>query len=243
MVLPDFQNSYGQGPDPTFFEWIDGQNDDGGVDESWGPPLDAGLSFTQWNSYTVDGKPLPWVSVPDNIKDFYETGVTTSNNLSVSGANEYVGYRLSLGLSDQKGMVPNTDYKKYNFTVGADANVTSRLKIGFSANYIKALSGNLPTGGYSNENPVQQMIWSGRNVDFSLLKDYENLPLAAAGTAAAGTPINWNTVFQNNPYWALHNNLNKLDKDHLIGNINLRYIINDYLSITAKTGTDFWNLL
>lgn len=241
LVLPDFQNSYGQGPDPNFFYWVNGQTDDGGVDESWGPPLDVGLEFTQWNSYTVDGAPLPWVSQPNNIRNFYETGVTANNNVSFTGGTNNMGYRLSLGLMNQKGMIPNTDYKKYNIGGNTDFNVSSKLKLGLSVNYTKAQSGNLPTGGYDNENPVQQMIWSGRNVDFEALKDYENLPLAPVNTAAEGTPINWNNVFQNNPYWVLHTNLNKLDKDRIIGNVNASYQILPNLTLSAKTGTDHWS--
>lgn len=243
LVLPDFQNSYGQGPDANYFEWINGATDDGGVDESWGPPLDAGLEFMQWNSQLNDNQPLPWVSQPNNIRDFYETGITSSNNISFSGGSEKMGYRLSMGLMNQKGIVPNTDYKRYNFGGGSDFQISKRLKAGLSVNYTRASSGNLPTGGYDNENPVQQMIWSGRNVDFNLLKDYENLPLSPAGTAAEGTPLNWNTVFQNNPYWVLHNNLNKLNKDRIIGNVNASYQITDHLSIAAKTGTDSWSSL
>lgn len=243
LVLPDFQNSYGQGGNSDFFEWINGSTDDGGVDESWGPPLDAGLEFTQWNSYTVGGKPLPWKSVPNNIRDFYETGVTTNNNISFTGGNNTVGYRLSLGAMKQKGMVPNTDYARYNISGGTDFNITSRLKAGLSINYSKAKSDNLPIGGYDSQNPVQQMIWSGRNVDFNLLKDYKNLPLAPAGTAAAGTPINWNTVFQNNPFWVLDNNLNKLNKDRIIGNVNASYNLGKGFTLTAKTGMDLWNSL
>ncbi|MCC7222817.1 MAG: SusC/RagA family TonB-linked outer membrane protein [Chitinophagales bacterium] len=248
LVLPDFQNSYGQGPDPNYFYWENGSTDDGGVDESWGPPLDAGLSFTQWESF-IDptspdyGKPLPWVSHPNNIRDFYDTGITSNNNISFNGGAKGVGYRLSLGLMNQKGMVPNTEYKRYNVGANTNFDISSRLKAGVSANYAKATSGNLPTVGYDSENPVQQMIWSGRNVDFNKLRDWENLPLAPAGTAAEGTPLNWNTVFQNNPYWVLANNLNKYNKDRLFGNVNLAYRITDDLSITAKTGADTWSSL
>lgn len=241
LVLPDYQNSYGQGPDQNFFYWENGSTDDGGVDESWGPPLDAGLEFTQWNSYTVDGKPLPWVSQPNNIRDFYDTGVTNNNNVSFTGGNDLMGYRLSLGNMKQNGIVPNTDYTRYTVSGGTDFNISSKLKAGLNINYTKAKSGNLPTGGYDNENPVQQMIWSGRNVDFTQLKDYQNLPLAPVGTAAEGTPLNWNTVFQNNPYWVLDNNLNKLNKDRVIGNVNIAYKITDFLTLSAKTGTDYWS--
>lgn len=248
LVLPSFQNSYGQGPDPNFFYWENGATDDGGVDESWGPPLDAGLSFTQWESF-IDptspdyGKPLPWVSHPNNIRDFYDTGITANNNLSFSGGTKGMGYRLSLGMMNQKGMVPNTDYTRYNVGGNTNFDISPRLKAGLSVNYANARSNNLPTVGYDSENPVQQMIWSGRNVDFNKLKDYENLPLSPTGTAAQGTPLNWNTVFQNNPFWVLHNNLNKYNKDRVFGNFNIAYQITDNLSITTKTGMDNWSSL
>ncbi|MEA3443587.1 MAG: TonB-dependent receptor plug domain-containing protein, partial [Bacteroidota bacterium] len=95
LVLPDFQNSYGQGPNKDYFEFVDGTVGDGGVDESWGPPLDVGLEFVQWDSYTVDGAPLPWVSHPDNIENFFNTGITYNNNLAITGGNEKAAYRLS----------------------------------------------------------------------------------------------------------------------------------------------------
>lgn len=241
LVLPDFQNSYGQGGNQEYFEFIDGQNGDGGIDESWGPALDAGLEFIQWNSFEVGGAPLPWVSRPDNIKDFYETGVNSSNNLSFTGGNEVANFRLSLGLNNDKGMVPNTDYRRYNISGNSSVKLTEKLTAGLTVNYTKAKSGNLPTVGYNNENPVQQMIWSGRNVDFNALKDYNNLPLAGVGTAAEGTPANWNTVFQNNPYWVLDNNLNKLDKNRVLGNVNLAYELMKGLTVRGRVSLDAYD--
>ena len=254
LVLPDFQNSYGQGGNQDFFQFIDGSTGDGGVDESWGPPLDVGLEFVQWDSYiqydengdpvpfekVTNPEPKPWVSNPDNIKDFYETGITTNNNVSFSGGAENVGYRLSLGHMNQKGIIPNTDFTKYNVSGSSSLRIAKKLTAGISLNYIKSGSDNLPTGGYNNENPVQQMIWSGRQVDFTKLKDYENLPLAAVGTAAEGSPLNWNTLFQNNPYWIQDNSINSLDKDRVIGNVELSWDINDMFNVRVKTGADTW---
>ena len=58
LLLPNYQNSYGQGGDPSYFEYVNGASGGvgDGVDESWGPPLDVGLEFVQWDSqlYTVD---------------------------------------------------------------------------------------------------------------------------------------------------------------------------------------------
>ncbi len=238
LVLPDFQNSYGQGASSDFFEFIDGHTGSATVDESWGPPLDVGLNFVQWNSYENDGAPLPWVSTPNNVRDFFDTGVTANNNVSFTGGNDMANFRLSLGMSNQKGMIPNTDYTKYTIGGNSKLKLTEKLSAGLSVNYIKAKSDNLPTGGYTGENPMQQFIWSGRNVDFPALRDYENLPMAAASTPVAGTPLNWNTTYQNNPYWVLDNNLNKLDKNRVIGNVNLAYEIIKGLSIRGKTSVD-----
>ncbi len=245
LLLPDFQNSYGQGPDDTFFEWVNGSTSDGGVDESWGPPLDVGLEFTQWNSYTVDGAPLPWVSQPDNIKDFFDTGHTINNNFSFNGASDKndINYRLSLGNLDQKGMVPFTEFGRITTSVNASKVFADKLTAQVGVNYTNSYSDNMPVVGYDNENPVQQMYWSGRNVDFNALRDWRNLPLAAEGTAAAGTPINWNTVFQNNPFWVLETNTNTWNRDRIIGNVSLNYAFNDNLSLMGKVGTDHWNTL
>ncbi len=241
LILPEYQNSYGQGGSRDNFEFINGSSGDGGIDESWGPPLDVGLEFVQWDSYKVGGAPLPWVSHPDNIKDFYDTGVTLTNNLSLSGGAENISYRLSLGNMDQTGIIPFTDYKKFNVGANSSLTIGEKLTTTVSVNYIKSGSDNLPIAGYNNENPIQQFIWSGRNVDFQALKDWRSLPLSADGTAAAGTPLNWNTVFQNNPYWVLETNTNDFERDRVLGNVGFNYQFNDNFSLNGKLGIDHWN--
>lgn len=245
LRIPDFQNSYGQGASDTYFEFVDGQNGFGdGVDESWGPPLDVGLNFVQWDDYNGDGTydaPSPWVSYPDNVRDFYETGVTLSNNVSFSGGDMNNSFRLSLTNTNETGMVPNTNYIRNNINGSARVTLKEGLVASFNANYVKAHSDNLQQGGYAAENPVQQTIWSGRNVDLSALKDWKNLPLAPEGTAAAGTPLNWNTIYQNNPYWSQETNTIEYDKDRLFGNVQLNYTITDWLSAQVRTGIDTWS--
>jgi outer membrane receptor protein involved in Fe transport len=140
-------------------------------------------------------------------------------------------------------MIPNTGISKYNISGNANYDLTSKLKATFNVNYSKNVSNNLPTVGYTDENPVQQTIWSGRNVDFNALRDWRNLPLASANTPAAGTPINWNTQFQNNLFWVLDNNLNSLNKDRVIGATILSYQFTDYLSLTGKTSIDHYSQL
>ncbi|PNW29293.1 SusC/RagA family TonB-linked outer membrane protein [Formosa algae] len=241
-VLPEYQNSYGQGFDTTYFEYVDGVTGDGGIDESWGAPLDAGYEFIQWDSF--DGEAKPWVSHPDNVKDFYETGITTNNNIAFSKSGDGYNGRISLGMTDQKGIIYNTDLRKYNLGGKLNFDLSDKWSAGMSVNYIKTESSNLPSLGYGDaNNQIGQLVWSGRNVDFQALKDWENLPLGYAAGSDTATPINWNLAYNNNPYWALDTNTNTFDRNRLLGNINITYQITDDLSFTAQTGIDYFSSL
>ncbi len=241
LILPDYQNSYGQGLDPTYFEFVDGASGGSGdgVDESWGPPLDIGLEFIQWNSQLNGGRPLPWVSHPDNVRNFLDTGVNLSNNVSFSNQN----FRFSIGNSDEKGMIPNTELKRITVGLSGAVDIGNVAKANISLNYNNADSDNLPITGYNNENPFQQFIWSARQVDFQELRNWESLPLAPVGTAAEGTPLNWNHNFQNNPYWVLDTNRNTFQRDRLVGNVGITFNLTEWLTLNTAVTIDSYSQL
>ena len=241
-VLPDYQNSYGQGSSASHFEFVDGVTGDAGVDESWGPALDAGLEFIQWNSF--NGEALPWVSQPDNVKDFYETGLTTNNNISFTKGGEGYSSRVSMGITDQKGVLYNTDIRKYNIGGNFNFDLSDKWTAGLSINYIKTESDNLPSVGYGDSNnQIGQLVWAGRNVDFNALRDWRNLPTAYAAGTDVATPINWNLAYNNNPYWALDTNTNSFNRNRILGNISLGYKFNDKFSVSGQTGIDYFSSL
>ena len=247
LVLPDYQNSYGQGSDPNggsianYFQYVDGAGSGfgDGVDESWGAPLDSGLEFVQWDSFKYGGGPSPWVSHPDNVKDFFNTGINVTNTLAFQGGNEKTTYRLSVGNSDQKGMVPFTDFKKINIGLNGSHKASEKLTTNFGLNYVNEKSNNLPTVGYNSENVMQQFIWSARNVNFSDLRDWRNFPLSPSyDNLSAKVPTNWNNNFQNNPYWVLENNKNTYSRDRVYGNVGLNYEITDKFGVSGKVMMD-----
>src|SRR5688572_27845959 len=134
-------------------------------------------------------------------------------------------------------MIPNTEMERNSIDINAGANLTEKLKVRATVNYIKSASDNLPGGGYDNNNPMQQFTWFQRNVDINALRDYNNLPLAPEGTSAAGTPATWNTNFNNNVFWVLDNNTQGFENDRIIGNVRLNYDFTDWLSLSVRTGT------
>ena len=238
LVLPDYQNSYGQGgySSDDFFEFVDGTGNFSnldGTDESWGAPLDTGLEFVQWDSYKVGGAPLPWVSHPNNVKNFFDTGIQQSNTLSMMSGNDTSSMRLSIGNSDEKGMVPSTDFKKVNVGFNGTTKFGEKLTAGANVNYVNSKSNNLPSGGYDAKNIMGQFVWSARNVNFPDLRDWENLPLAPNGT-----PLNWNNNYNNNPYWTLDTNRNTFDQDRFTGSTFLNYKFSNAFSANGKLSID-----
>jgi TonB-linked SusC/RagA family outer membrane protein len=236
LKLPDYQNAYGQGNGGAFF-YADGKgggiND--GVDESWGPKLDAGLMIPQFSSVDENGvaQPAPWISHPDNIKNFFETGTTVSTNVSLTGGNEKSSVRLSLTDMRQKGMVPNTDYNKKTLAFSATSNPIKQLTFSATGNYVNAGSDNQPGYGYAANNVMQQFLWTGRQVDYTLLRDKHY--------NADGSIYNWNHNYHNNPYITLTENLSKLRRDRFFGNAMVKYQFFDFLSAYVRTGGDIYS--
>jgi len=235
LRLPKYQNDYGQGSGGQFW-FVDGAgggtND--GVDESWGPKLDAGLLIPQYNS-PVDANgnrtPTPWVSHPDNVKDFLNTGRSMATNFAITGSSDNASARLSFTDFTQFGMIPNTDLSKRTISFGANANPHPKLNISTSANYVVAKSNNMPGYGYDAQNVFQQFNWQARQVDYNDMKKYTN---------ADGTKYNWNYNYHNNPYFTLYENLNGMERNHVYGNGKISYKILDNLTARVGTGIDYW---
>ena len=247
LRLPNFQDKFGQGAEGQF-SYVDGAGGGikDGVDESWGPKLDVGLMIPQYNSPIVGGvhTATPWVSSPDNVKDFFETGVTTSTNFSVYGGTNGANFRLGYTNLNQKGMLPNTNYKKNTINLGGVANPIEKLTINGTATYVMANSDNMPGGGYDAQNVMQQFIWAARQVYYPDLKNYDD-PVNGVPNIKnlAVTKYNWNYNYHNNPYFTLYENLNKLDRDRIMGTAKIDYQILENLNLFVRTGVDNYNNL
>ena len=241
-ILPTFQNLYGQGAEGEF-EWFDGNyggvND--GVDESWGPRLDGRLicQFDSPGAGTDNCTATPWIAHPDNVKDFFRTGLSASTTLAVSGGTERTSGRLSLGADNVKGIFPNNLFQRRTASLNGTFKASDKLSAEGSVQYIRNSGRNRPGVGYSGRNPLQSMFnWFGRQVDTDALKDF------GKGGASNGGPatreFNWNYSYHNNPYWVQAENPQLDDRDHVIGSIALNYQIATGLNAVVRTGSDIY---
>ena len=229
LVLPDYQNSFGQGSNGQF-SYVDGKgggiND--GVDESWGPRLDGRL-IPQFNS---NGVPVPFVAHPDNVRSFFNTGRTLNNGIAFTGSGDKYDFRLSYNNLDQTGVIPNSSQSKNSFLFNLGYKITPKLTLNTYANFVNSSADNLPgSGGRRATSTMLQFTWFGRQVDVNQLKTYQD---------ALGNNINWNNSYYSNPYFVAYENTVGQVRNRLIGSVELNYKIIEGLSANFRTGNDYY---
>ncbi|OXB03677.1 SusC/RagA family TonB-linked outer membrane protein [Flavobacterium pectinovorum] len=225
-TLPSFQNTFGQGSNGRF-SYVDGKgggiND--GVDESWGPKMDGRL-IPQFNS---NGVAVPFVAHPNNVKDFFNTGITYENSVSVAKSDEKSDFRLGINNQKQTGIVPNSEVNKTNFTINSNYQISESIKVGVTGNYIVTDAPALPGGPSGNRaaGVMLQFLWFGRQVDINALRNNRD--------------VNWNNSYYSNPYWNAYYNTTSQQRNRLIGDIHLDAKLAEGLNFRFRTGVDYYN--
>nr|WP_294895711.1 SusC/RagA family TonB-linked outer membrane protein [uncultured Pedobacter sp.] len=253
--LPQFQNTYGQGNGGQF-AFKDGLG--GGVNDiltySYGPKLDQGTLIAQYDSPVTlpDGSvvrggdvgaysgipitPTPFISHPDNLKDFYETGKTFINNLAFSGKYDKGNYRLSYTDLNSQSFIPGVDYLRKNLSANLNFQPSKKLNFKSTIIYQNAKSDNRPSSGYGSENLQYGLLaWLPRSLDIAPLKNYWQTGLEGLRN------YSYNYTYFDNPYFILKENRNELDRDRIFGNIALKYDLAPHLFVQLRSGMDYSN--
>ena len=263
--LPKFQNKYGQGYYASEFDYKEmvgggykgsyqdfakeygysytdgygnGVNDN--ADESWGPRLDIGLMLPQFTSPVVNGErqATPWISHPDNVKDFFVLGNSTGHTISMSSSSEHSATRSSISYRGQTGTSPNTNLQRYAASLSNKYIVNKFVDFDVSANYIRTTSDNLPGTGYNPSNPAQSLLqWFGRQVDMKALKDNWD----EKDAEGRYTLYNWQQEYHTNPYYVAYRNTTDYRRDRTFGKTSLWYKPTEWLKFEGRAGMDFFS--
>jgi TonB-linked SusC/RagA family outer membrane protein len=217
--LPDYQNIYGQGNTGVFAA---------GAVASWGPRID-GRTVSLPNAYRglngTGDTATTLQAYPNNVSDLFKKGINAQHNLSFQGGTDRTGYRLSLGVLDDEGVLDNNRLKRYNVGVNATTEFTKKLSAGISVNYSYNASQRTAQGNQLS-NPFFRTWFTPRSWDLT----------GRAYQSPTGGNLHYDAV--DNPRWTIYNNLYDDQTDRVFGNFNLRYNFNDWLSASAKVGAD-----
>jgi TonB-linked SusC/RagA family outer membrane protein len=209
--LPDFQFRYGSV----------------GGDYSWTP---NGIAVVKSDNYQKD-----------YIKDFFQTGVTATNGVSITGGNDKTSVYFSYANVSAKGVLPTNTYHKNNFSFRQSTKLL-KDKITISSGVILSAetSRNRPGAGYYN-NPLTGLYLFARDRDFNSYRDNyfvfnkdRNL-----------NKMNWYSTEekQNNPYWEINKNPKLQTYKRIIANAKLSYDIVEGLRFDVRGNIDYNNVL
>src|SRR5258705_10435609 len=154
----------------------------------------------------------PWQAHPNNVRDFWNTGLMINANIAVARSSDRSNVRLSVGRTNESGMYPNNVNNRTDVALSGGTQVSDHLSAEASVNYINDGMKNQPAQAYEETDPMQNFIWFGRQVDTRILKDnlYRDPSNSLTQRILAGVPgqrtdapiqYSWNYSYHANPYW------------------------------------------
>ncbi len=255
-TFPTYQKEYGAGYSDDYqkdgFLYFD-VNGDGtkdlvvptSEDASFGKKYDPNLMVYHWDAFDPASpffqKARPWVAAQNDPSTFYQTAVSTNNNVSLDAASDKGYFKLAYTRSDENGVLPNSNVLKNIVNFGGSYKLSDKLTASALVNY-SVINGRGRYGtGYSGRNVNQNFRqWYQTNVDIQEQKEayFRN-----------GLNVTWNwkdpstqagllPIYTDNYYWTVYKNFEKDSRSRVFGNVSLNYEATSWLSILARATVD-----
>lgn len=255
LLTPEIQNMYGAA--------ISGSSI---ATTSWGERMKGGANYTlnvpNPSQLEVNGAERAVYlrdSGNDDVADFYKTGVTTNNSISLSGGTEKISTYFSFANSHANGMVENNSYNRNTFAFRQTYKLWNRVTIDVNANYVQTKTKNRVSGG-TLYNPIYHLYMTPRNIDVNYYRN--NYSTNARWTTTnpfyyyeqsgegyqrlSGYPVfsgpvqEWAYLspMNNNPYWLQNMNGGTAREDRFYGSFQGKVDIYDGLSFQARVSID-----
>ncbi|MEO9894247.1 SusC/RagA family TonB-linked outer membrane protein [Aurantibacter sp.] len=198
-----------------------------------GPELDKGYYAVQWNSpLDANGVPIPTelVSYPDNVKEFVQTGITTTNSITITNSTEALNYRMGVTALDNTGIIPNSDFKRNSFSLSASSKFSDKLEASTNVNVVHGYADNRPASNRGT-NPLQAAYSVPANINILDVKDYK-LP---------GTDIYNFSSDYSNPWFLANEVNNSFSRFRVYGNFALDWKVSPSFNIRTSYNLNSFN--
>lgn len=242
LKLPEFQNQYGQGASGYNKAGELIYTNDPKENWSWGAPFTGEIQ--EWGQ-AINGvrQKKAYSAVKDNVKDFFDLGIASDNNLSFSGGSEKSTFYLGLNSLNSNGVYPGKkdNFNKYGVRFNGTTEFSNKFSAGISVNYSRINSNNVG-GGQGGGSVYNNLLQTPRDIDVVGLKDLSNPYNGYGYTDANGVAHNdvygYYGAYTMNPYWVLENYNNFNDVNRIMGNFNINYKPTEWLTFQERIGLD-----
>ncbi|RAJ19991.1 TonB-linked SusC/RagA family outer membrane protein [Gelidibacter algens] len=222
--FPKVQTQFGSGSTEGF-EYNPDEN------ESWGPRYD-GLP-RRVGPILSDGtyQVLPYAPVKDNKKNFFVTGLTQQNAISLSGGDANSTYFFSAQHVDRSGVTPNDTYIRDNLRFNASRKY-GKLETTTSVSFFQDKT------NVAGESPQDGSFYR------ILLNTPGHIPLTNYKnwrTDKFATPDTYYNAYFKNPYQIIDQNRNTSRSNRLQAITKLDYDFNDWIKASYTLGGTWFN--
>ena len=216
-----------------------------GADESWGPKINGSMYRAYWSWYPGKefGQLTPMVAQPNNVKDFFQTGLNLNNSVAFTSGGEGHNFRLTYGNQQRTLVIPNANRDQHQIALNGSFDVGKKMTISTDVTYTTFATKGAPAEGYdlSGLNITQNFNqWFQRQLDMNHMKQYREAdgslnswnigdPNATSDFSSYGVPQYWD-----NPYFVVAENYTTQKQNRLVGNIGFNYKFNNHLSLQSN---------
>jgi len=188
-----------------------------------------GFEFFQFGPpATESGAPIE-----NHFRDLFRTSYETNNSISVSGGNESTTYLTSFTHTYNQGIVPNTDWERFNAKLRGTQEIGEDFELSGSLSFSNS-GGVRPTGG---DKSIMSSLtyWTPSND----VNDYQ-FPDGSQKNYS-GFRSNPNTGFIDNPRYFAETSTLEDDVDRGTGFLGLTVDLTSWLTFDYKIGADIYN--
>ncbi|MEH0153522.1 SusC/RagA family TonB-linked outer membrane protein [Limibacter armeniacum] len=229
MLLWNLQNSYGVGNEGSINDGTPTTvvGTDWNATSSWGPKFGSGV-----NSYIdFDGETKSYQGYENNVKDFFQNGLTLTNGVALSGGNEISDFRISYTNLQNNGITKGSEFDRNMLTFRGRTKLNKKLSADAKLSYMRVEGYNRPVSGENYVNPIYSLVSMPRSLNVNDLKDHQG-----------NVKYKFNPdPLTLNPYYALDEMPNFDEKDRFLGMASVKYEFTEWLSVQGRTGLDFWS--
>lgn len=210
------------------------------VGGGFGGELDKGWEAIQWNSpLNSSGKydPVPLISNPDNVKNFVQTGMTTTNGISIANNLNKLSYRIAYSNMSNQGVIPKTNLYNNALNINSTLKINENLSLGTNIDISKNHSTNRAAGNRGT-NPLEAAYLLSANVNILDMQDYWIKGMEGLQQKTQDVHNSFANRQFNNPYFLVNEVQNSFVRDRIFGNVRMDWKPSNKLSFMGRFAMD-----
>ncbi|HEX7845149.1 MAG TPA: TonB-dependent receptor plug domain-containing protein, partial [Chitinophagaceae bacterium] len=222
--VSNYQNVYGQSSiNQASGRELPTSADNAKGSDSWGHIMD-GTPAPQF-----DGVVRPFSPVKDVYNNFFRTGSTITNTISLYGSNGNHDYRVSLSDLRNTDITPKSDYARTSINTKTHSKF-GKMDVDLVFNYTYDKANNRPYIGGNHDNSMYSLLYLPNSIGLDALQPgYDSLGREFLYTQGVS-----------NPYYLINKEVETDSRNRFWGSLTLKYEVTSWLYVRGRMTRDYY---